>query len=60
MPEVYRWPQSRKDEWLDKKRLFDETTERDWSQLALVGERTNAKRESFFEILVGRLCQERI
>ena len=56
MPHVYRWPEISTDEWLDKKRLFDEKAESDWSQLALMGERAKAEIKSFSKILLGRLC----
>ena len=47
MPQVYSLPQISTDEWLDKKRLFDENAESDWSQLALLSGRAKAKRERF-------------
>ena len=46
---MYRRPQISTDQWLDKQRPFDEKTETDWSQLALMSERAKTKRESFLK-----------
>ena len=51
VPQVYRWPQISTDERLDKKRVFHEKLECDWSQLFLMGERSQADNlflESFW------------
>ena len=50
VPQVYRLPQISTDEWLDKKRLFDEKAESDWSQLVLMRVRAKATRESVLKI----------
>ena len=46
---MYRLPPTSTDEWVDKKRLFDEKAERDWSRLALMSVRAKAKRECFLK-----------
>ena len=62
VPQVYRLSQISSDEWLDKKRLFDEKADSDWSRPALMSVRAKAKREHFFEILLGRseICSEHV
>ena len=49
MPQENSLPQISTDEWLDKKRLFDQKAESDWSQLALMSGRAKAERERFLK-----------
>ena len=46
---MYRLPSISTDDWLDKKRLFDDRAESDWSRLALMSVRAEAKREIFLK-----------